>query len=166
LYFGNTRFGDLKIPFKCVATDIDNGEEVVIDEGRVWEGIRASVSLPVMLAVARWKDRYLVDGALVNPVPVKTLRDMGADIVIAVNVIPYIHAKEEESEPNIFEVILQTLHIVGFHAIHSSTEGADVLIEPDVGNISLTDLHKVDESIKRGEEAAEKAVPELKQLLR
>lgn len=165
-FYGNTRFSDLKIPFTCVATDIDSGEEVVIDEGVLWEAIRASISLPVILAVAKWKNRFLVDGALVKPVPVDILERMGADIAIAVNVIPEKHTKEEVSEPNIFEVITQTLHIVGFHAINTGIGGADVLIEPDTSDISFTDLHKVEESVQVGEEAAEKALPEIKKLLR
>ncbi|MFC1900678.1 patatin-like phospholipase family protein [Chloroflexota bacterium] len=164
-FYGDMKFVDLKIPFTCVATDIDSGDEVVINEGILWQAIRASISLPVILAVAKWKDRYLVDGALVNPVPVDILKEMGADIVIAVNVIPEKHAKEQVSEPSIFEVVMQTLHIVGFHAINTSIEGADVLIEPDMGSISFTDLHKVEESVQLGEEAAEKVLPEIKRLV-
>ncbi|MFC1920760.1 patatin-like phospholipase family protein [Chloroflexota bacterium] len=162
-FYGNAEFKDLKIPFACVATDIDSGEEVLINEGIIWQAIRATISLPVILAVAVWKGRYLVDGALVNPVPVNILQDMGADIIIAVNVIPDRSVKEA-TEPNIFDVIMQTLHIVGYYALHSSVEGADVLIEPNVEHIALTDLHRVDECIEFGKKAAEAAVPEIKRL--
>ena len=85
---GNTRFEEMKLPFACVATDIETGEEIVINQGSVLDAIRASISIPGIFSVTRWKDRYLVDGALVNPVPVDVLIRMGADFVIAVNVIP------------------------------------------------------------------------------
>ncbi|MFC2011896.1 patatin-like phospholipase family protein [Chloroflexota bacterium] len=164
--FGDTEISDLKKPFACVATDIDSGEEVVIDRGRVREALRASISVPVALAVAKWQGRYLVDGNLVNPVPVSLLRAMGADFVIAVNVIPYRGAAADETtEPNIFHVIMHTLNIVGYHAVKSSLAGADVVIEPEVDRIGLTDFHRVDELVSTGERAARAAVPEIKRHL-
>jgi len=63
---GDIGFGDLRIPFACVATDVETGEEVVINQGSVLEGVRASISIPVIFTVVRWKGRYLVDGGLVN----------------------------------------------------------------------------------------------------
>ena len=161
LIFGDTEFGDLKIPFACVATDIDSGEEVVINQGPVWEGVRASISMPVILAVAKWEDRYLVDGVLVNPVPVSILTAMGADFIIAVNVIPDRSVKET-SEPNIFGVIMQTLHIVGYHAVKSSLARADLVIEPRIEHIALTDFHRVDECARQGELATQEVIPEIK----
>jgi NTE family protein len=162
-YFGDTEFKDLKIPFACVATDIDSGEEVVIDQGSVRQAIRATISLPVILAVAKWKNRYLVDGFLVNPVPVNLAKEMGADITIAVNVIPDRSVKDA-TEPNIFDVIMQTLHIVGFSAVKSSVAGADVLIEPKIENIALTDFHRVGECVELGEQATRKAMPKIRKL--
>ena len=85
---GDIQFSDLKIPFACVATDIHTCEEIVIKDGSVLEGIRASISIPAIFTVAKWRGRYLVDGSLANPVPVNVLREMGADFIIAVNVIP------------------------------------------------------------------------------
>jgi len=140
---GEIEFRDLKIPFACVATDIMTGEEVVIKQGLVWEGVRASVSIPVILRVAKWRGRYLVDGALVNPVPVNVLKGMGADFIIAVNVIPNIvkrarKGNEEQlggKELNIFSVIMQTIYIAGYQAVRSSLVGADIIIEPEVTHI-------------------------------
>lgn len=88
-YFeGDVQFDQLKLPFACVATDVETGEEIVFDQGSVLDAIRASISIPGVFSVARWKGRHLVDGALVNPIPVDVLLRMGADFVIAVNVIP------------------------------------------------------------------------------
>ena len=85
---GNINFSDLKIPFACVATDIDTGEEVVIDSGSVPEALRASISIPGIFTVVKQEGRYVVDGGLTTPVPVDVVRRMGADFIIAVNVNP------------------------------------------------------------------------------
>ena len=163
-FYGDSEFKDCVIPFKCVATDIDSGKEVVIDEGLLWEAVRASISLPVILAVASWKDKFLVDGALINPVPVNLLKQMGADIVIAVNVIPD-RSIRDATEPNIFDVVMQTLHIVGYYAVRESLQEADVVLAPEVENFALTDFHRVDECVEKGVISTEAALPRIRQLL-
>jgi len=172
---GDIGFGDLRIPFACVATDIETGEEVVINQGSVLEGVRASISIPVIFTVVKWKDRYLVDGGLVNQVPVSVLEKMGADFIIAVNVIPDISDRvrprgkegvEGFKEPNIFNVIMQTIHIAAYQAVKSSLVGADVIIEPQVASIGHFDFHRAPECILQGELAAQASVPEIKRKLR
>jgi len=79
------RIEELRLPFGAVATDLDTGEEVVIREGDIIEAVRASFSIPGILTPVRRNGRVLVDGGLVNPVPVSVLREMGADFVIAVD---------------------------------------------------------------------------------
>ena len=171
---GDLKLEDLRMPFTCVATDIVTGEEVVIRKGLVWKGVRASVSVPVILTVARWEGRYLVDGALVNPVPVSVLKEMGANYVIAVNVTPdvreRIHRVSEErletKEPNIFNVLMQTVYIAGCQAVRSSLVGADVIIEPLVTHIGWGDFHRVQECILQGELATQSSIPEIKRQLK
>jgi len=88
-YFGrDVQFDELRLPFTCIAADIETGEEVLINHGSVLEAIRASISIPGVFSLVRRNGRYLVDGALVNPIPVDVLMRMGADFIIAVNVIP------------------------------------------------------------------------------
>ena len=84
---GDVKFEDLEIPLAVVAADVQNMEEVVISKGPVVEAVRASISMPVMFPPAKWGKRYLIDGGVVNPLPVHVVRDMGAKIVIAVNVL-------------------------------------------------------------------------------
>jgi len=81
-------FSQLKIPFACVATDLITGEQIVLQDGSLLDAIRASISIPTVFTPVKVKGRYLVDGGLVNVVPVSVCRDMGADFVIGVNVIP------------------------------------------------------------------------------
>ena len=106
-----TRFEDLHIPFSCIAVDIDNGEEVVIQDGKVWEAVRASSSIPVFFNVVKMRGRNLVDGGLMNPVPTKTVRDMGADFIISVNVLPY-KATDDTREPSIFSIMMKAFYIL------------------------------------------------------
>lgn len=81
-----TNIEDMSVPFRAVAADVLTGEEIVIDRGDVVDAVRASISIPGMFTPVRYGDRLLVDGGVVNPVPVTALADMGADVTIAVNI--------------------------------------------------------------------------------
>jgi NTE family protein len=85
---GDLTFQQLQYAFSCVATDIINGEQVVLKEGSLIEAVRASISLPGIFTPVSISGRFLVDGGLINTVPVSICRDMGADYVVGVNVIP------------------------------------------------------------------------------
>lgn len=85
---GEVRIEELPIPFAAVATDLDTGEAVVLREGPLVQAIRASGSVPGLFQPVRWQGRLLVDGGLVAPIPVKACRDLGAAIVVAVDITP------------------------------------------------------------------------------
>ena len=171
---GNIDFKDLKLPFACVATDINSGEEVVIRQGLVWEGVMASGSIPVILPVFKWQGRYLVDGSSVTPVPVSLLKRMGADFIIAVNVIPDVDSRvelaneghTEAKAPNIFSVIMQIINIPIYRVVEYSLSGADVVIEPQVASIGHFDFHRTQECILQGELATQASVLEIKRQLK
>jgi NTE family protein len=171
---GDIDFSDLRIPFACVATDINTGEEIVIDKGRVLEALRASISIPGIFTVVKREGRHLVDGGLTTPVPVNVVRRMGADFVIAVNVNPDVSARMGKSgrervkahkDPNIFQVMVQSIYITTYSLAQVSLSNADVVIEPDLADIGAGDFHKVSEMITRGQSAARKAMPEIKKKL-
>jgi NTE family protein len=168
---GNLDFSELKLPFACVATDIDTGEEIIIKEGPVVKALRASISIPAVFTVAEREGRYLVDGGLTTPVPVKVVKDMGADFVIAVNVTPQVVERNikmsekrarKPKEPGIFYIITQSIYITTYALAQGNLEQADVVIEPEVGVISAGDFTKISDLIRLGEEATEKAIPEIK----
>lgn len=172
---GEVKFGDLKIPLAVVATDIVTGEEVVIKEGSVLEAVRASISIPILFTVVKWKSRYLVDGGLVNPVPVSVLREMGADFIIAVNAIPEItggapqmgkDGTKDRKEPNIFNVIMHTISIGTYALVRSCLEEADVVISPQVAHTGSFDYHRAQELILQGELAAQASIPEIRRRLK
>lgn len=165
---GEVTFSDLRMPFACIAADIETGEEVVIREGLVAKAVRASISIPGIFVPVEGDGRFLVDGGLVNPVPVSTLREMGADFVIAVNVIPdpgeRVRQQGEEEEPrslNIFGILMQTIHVASCRVVRASLKGADIVIEPDVGHIGAADFHRAEECISEGLQAAERTLSAL-----
>ncbi|MDB6063225.1 MAG: hypothetical protein JWM78_3328 [Verrucomicrobiaceae bacterium] len=83
--FGNPNIEDLPVSFATVATDFYAGKETWLERGLLWDAVRASIAIPGLITPVAWRGRWLVDGALVNPVPVSVCRALGADIVIAVN---------------------------------------------------------------------------------
>jgi NTE family protein len=174
-YFGgNIKFKDLRIPYACVATDIDTGEEVIIDSGSVADALRASISIPGIFTAVKYEGRYLVDGGLTTPVPVRAVRKLGADFVIAVNVNPDVADRMSPASrqraaarkpPNIFQVMLQSVYITSYSLAHSALAAADVVIEPNVGDIGAGEFRRVRELIRRGRLAAQQAIPEIKRRL-
>ena len=172
---GDIKFSDLKVPLACVATDIVTGEEVIIEHGSVLEAIRASISIPAIFTVVKWQGRYLVDGGLVNPVPVDVVKRMGADFIIAVNVIPDVADRanlvDKKSlagfkEPNIIHIIMQSIYIGTYSLVGHSLEGANIVIEPRVAHIGAGDFHHAQECIRQGEVAAQEFIPEIKRKLK
>ncbi len=93
---GDVKFEDLEMPFAVVATDVESMEEVVINEGSVIEAVRASISMPVIFTPVKWGNRFLIDGGIVNPMPVGVVRNMGAEIVIAVNALAITPQRKRE----------------------------------------------------------------------
>jgi len=167
---GDIDFSDLSIPMACVATDIESGEEVVINQGPVLEGVRASISVPVIFTAVKREDRYLVDGGLVNPVPVSTVRKMGADFVIAVNVVPPMGVKsrrksKKTKQPGMFHVMLQSIYIASYAVVKTDLEKADIVIEPQLPNIGFGDFHRTRECIEQGELAALTSIADIKKRL-
>lgn len=171
---GDIKFSELKIPLACVATDVATGEEVVIKQGSVLEGIRASISVPAIFTIVKWKGRYLIDGGLVNPVPVSVVRGMGADFIIAVNVMPNISAKAYQGKegakkikkPNFFSVIMQSMYIGTYSLVRSCLEDANIVIEPQVAQIGYGDFHRAKECILQGEQAVQDSILEIKRRLK
>ena len=150
-FFGEKKFSDLKIPMAVVACDIENGEEIVFAEGPLAEAVRASCSYPGIFAPQRIKGRLLVDGGIINTVPVSVARQMGADIVIAVDVGFCVQVGEIKS---VFGVILQAFQITGDALNRYQTMQADVVIRPDLGAINQLDFESAKIAIQKGELAA------------
>lgn len=157
-----TTFEELAIPFRAVACDINRGEPVVLGTGDVVEAICASSALPGLFTPIQHGDRLLVDGGVVNNLPLDVVRDMGADYVIGVDVVPRYTQGEPPS--NLAEVWQRTFFLLSSNAAPPRAL-ADYLITPDVGGFLFSDFRNVDALIERGREAAEAALPELRAAL-
>ncbi|KTB49340.1 patatin-like phospholipase family protein [Dehalogenimonas alkenigignens] len=165
---GEVDFSSLEIPFVCLATDIGDGREIVIDQGEVWRGVMASCSIPILLPPVKKANRYLVDGGLVSPIPARILRDLGADVVIGVSVsskgqedVDWGNRRDGSKGPNLFDIAFQTMNLIGFQASKNCLPVADIVIEPNVDHIGWADFHRVDECILEGERAARNSMKQI-----
>ena len=156
-------FSDLEIPFAVVATDVEKGENVVIDSGAVAEGLRASMSVPGVFVPYELNGRLLVDGAVLNRVPTAEVRNLGADIVIGVEVSPIDFQSRQVN--NIFDVIINSIDIMQHELAQSKRIGADLLIEPKLEGVGPTELERSQECIDLGYQAAQEKVAEIKELI-
>lgn len=159
---GERGFSDLKIPMAIVATDIEKGEEVVFTEGLLADAIRVSCSYPGIFVPQRIDDRLLVDGGIINTVPVSVARRMGADIVIAVDVGFCIKVGKIKS---IFGVILQAFQIIGEELNRYQSMRADIIIKPDLGAVNQLDFASAEIAIQKGEIATLEKLKEIKKKL-
>jgi len=170
---GDARFEELDIPLSCIATDIITGYEVVINEGSVLEAVRASISIPVIFSVVKREKRYLVDGGLVNQVPVSTVKNMGADFTIAVNVTPWKSERanyltenmKEIKEPNLFQVMIQTIYLGSYSTARLGLDQADIVIHPNLAHIGPAEFGRAGECILQGELAAVDSLASIKKHL-
>lgn len=159
----NKTFAELSKPFAVVATDLGRGEKVVIREGPVGRAVRASASIPGVFCPVEYLGRTLVDGAVVERVPVSTARELGADVVIAVDVGIYLDGNKVH---HILDVIAQSLDIMQRDLCRFSTDQADLVIYPQMREIQPGQFHKAAEAMLAGEDAARAMLPQILELLR
>lgn len=155
-------FEDLALPTAVVATDLLTGEEVVLASGSIADGVRASLSIPGIFVPVELDGRLLVDGALVNRVPSDVCRKLGAQFVIAVDVgWPPLHGRVR----HLPDVIFRTIDILGRQVSVEKQLSADLLLQPALGNVTVTQLNRADEIIEKGREAARECLAGLKSSL-
>lgn len=166
------RFEDLSIPFFCVATDINTGEEIVFDSGSLADAIRASLSIPFLANPWHVNQRYFIDGAFVDPIPAKLLREKGADIIVASSVIqpltpnePTLPAQTRQKMPNFLQIITNIQNIVENQLVNSQLGAVDVMIHTKVQVEHALDFSKAREIIAAGETAARAQIPTIRACL-
>ncbi len=155
-------FSQLKIPFAAVATDLYSGDKVVLDSGDVVKAMLASASVPGIYTPVKIDGHTLVDGGLVENLPVPTARELGARHIIAVDVH---HPLLKENIRTPFDVIRQAIYISQDVQTRDMLQGADVLIRPDLQGLSYTKFSAVDKGIEVGAKAAREKLPEIRALL-
>ena len=153
----NIDFARLPIPFRAVATDLSRGTPVTLGNGSLPRAMRASMAVPGLFAPFRIGDRTLVDGGLVANLPVQTARDMGADVIIAVNIAtPLQEADRLQSPTAVAQQMVGILIQQNVQSQKALLGRADVLIEPELPGMSFTDFARGKDGINAGWDAAQR----------
>jgi NTE family protein len=168
--FGHKAFAELSTPLYIVATDITASQEVIFDEGSVAEAVRASIGIPGVFVPWKWRNRYLVDGGIVNPVPVSVLIDRGADLIIASSVV---RPPDEGNAalpanprlPNFVELMTTMMGAMESEILKIRLPQVNAFIHPNVEAYTALDYGKAKELIEIGEEAARLELPMIKEQL-
>jgi NTE family protein len=184
---GDRTFEDLMIPLGLTAVDMKTGQEVVIKRGRVVDAILASMALPGIFPPREWEGHYLVDGGLLDPVPIEPARSLAPELpVVAVVLSPVEYQMTDADNPPAYLTkspllrqiarlrVTQAFNIfvystdIGHRYIAEmrlKLEKPDVIIRPDLADIGLLDRVDIVDLAQRGESAAREALPELRQAL-
>ncbi|WP_163101394.1 patatin-like phospholipase family protein [Peribacillus alkalitolerans] len=153
IFTKNKRLEDLDIPLWIVTTDIKTGEKVIFSEGPIAEAVRASISIPGIFVPEKINNRLLVDGGVVDRVPVSVVKEMGADIIIGVDVA---HVKQDMEITSIYDVIMQSLDILQMELVEQKKIASDIMIRPRVEKYNSKAFTNIDEIISIGEDEARK----------
>ncbi|MBM7581915.1 NTE family protein [Caldicoprobacter guelmensis] len=155
-------FKELNIPLTVTAVDLKTCRLIELNEGKVYKAVRASISIPGIFTPVEHGDYILVDGGLLARVPVDTVKRMGADVVIGVDV----GFRGQHRPPlNIMEVIIQSFEVVELEVLKSNVEKGDVIIYPDVQDVHPFYFDKVDECVQKGRQATLEVLGRIKDLI-
>jgi NTE family protein len=162
-YLPVRRFDRLRRPFGVVASDLTHLNEVHIYEGALIPAIRASVAVPGFLEPVQFGDMQLVDGGLLNPVPVSLARKLGADIVIGVDLNAHVEVRSADSMTGIFN---RTIEVMMNRIRLNNREffPADYWIEPQLSDYTFFDFHRTQDAIEQGRALAAEHAPAIRKL--
>ena len=153
---------DLPIPYACLSQDLTTGEAVLLDHGNLVDAMRASMAIPWVFTPIEIDDHLLTDGGTVRNMPAQDAGEMGADIVIGVDIGPTALGKEDLK--TMFAVLRQTATLKLRKETEEQYGYCDVLLVPDLEDITVADFGKAGEIIELGEQAAREILPELEAL--
>jgi NTE family protein len=153
---GDVDFSQAHMPLAMIAVDISTGEKVILDEGKVADAVMASTCIPGVFTPIEIEKRMLVDGGLLEIVPVSPFKYMEVETVIAVDLLSGRHTSRKPH--NLIDLMLNSFYIALRNASQQYTEEADILIAPDLVGFNPVDTHQVPALIERGYEAAQAAI--------
>lgn len=155
-------FNNLPIPFFCIATNIETGESVVMDKGRLAESVTASGALPTLFQPVNIDETIYLDGGITNNFPVEELRAKGMDIIIGVDVQDAL--KDRTSLKSAPEILVQINNFRTINAMKSKAPLTDIYIKPDITNFSVISFDEGRDIIANGEAAARVNIEQLKEV--
>ena len=161
-YGNNTDFDNLPIPFRAVATDLVSAETVVLESGSLAQALRATMAIPGVFAPVELNGRILADGGILNNIPTDVAKEMGADIVLVVNIETQLG--DRSSLQDLVSILGQTFYVATVENSRRSLRQADIIVAPDLKNYSTFDFGAGSEIVKLGYEGAEQKVSLLKSL--
>ena len=153
---------DMKMPLGIVATDLRTGDGILFRRGDVATAVRASSAVPSVFEPVQIAGKDYVDGGLVSPVPVRYARQMGADLVLAIDISS---RPEDAKTTDMLKVLLQTFSIMGKSISQLELAQADVVVRPALPDIGSTEFSARKKSIEAGRAAMKQAMPQLRALL-
>ncbi|MBC3845471.1 patatin-like phospholipase family protein [Winogradskyella echinorum] len=152
-------FDKLPIPFFCIATDIETGESIIMDKGKLAEAVTASGALPSLFQPVIIDDKILIDGGVTNNFPVEELRAKGMDIIIGIDVQDDL--KDKESLISALDILSQINNYRTINAMKNKIPLTDIYIKPDITNFSVISFNEGGDIIANGEAAARANMPKL-----
>lgn len=159
----DVKIESLKVKFSAIATDLISGEEINFTRGSLREAIKASSAIPGIFPPVKYHNYFLVDGSASESVPAGKVRELGADRVLAVDVMRPIKAVKQPQ--NVVDILYRTEDITSHHLSILRLREADLIIRPKVKHLSWADFEKINEIIYTGEKAAEENIPAIKKLV-
>ena len=156
---GGRTIEQLKLPLGIVATDLDSGAPILFQRGDTGSAVRASSAVPAVFQPVRIGNREYVDGGLVSPVPVRFARQMGAELVVAVDISS---PPEGNATGDVMKMLLQTFAIMGRSINTFELREADVVMRPALNGVGSADFTARRRAIQAGREAALAVLPQLK----
>lgn len=163
ILLGDSTFDQLQIPFAAVAVDIRTGREVLLNSGDVATAVSASSAVPALFTPVRIEDMVLVDGGLLNNMPADVCRDMGAEIVVGID-LNHLRGQGSSSD-KLKDTLLATWAITAKNAMYKGELNSDVIITPELTPYKNTRLDNIDEMFEEGYRAAMEKIEEIKELI-
>ncbi len=154
-------FEELELNLAVVATNLENGRQVVFTEGKIAPAVRASISIPGVFCPFQYQGMTLVDGAVIERLPLGVAKSLGAEFIIGVDV----KSSREAKVKTVFDVIMQSIEIMEEEIFRRMVIDAQVLIQPEVSHIGSFKFDMAEEAVRLGREAAAKVLPKLKKAL-
>src|SRR5690606_35885168 len=148
-----TDFSKLPIPFLCVATDAETGEEILLNKGNLARAIVASGAFPSLFSPVLIDGRYLIDGGIVNNYPIERVKEMGADIIIGIDVQTDLMDREQLTSAT--KMIMQIINFQMLQTMNNKKQATDIYIRPDITNFNVVSFGDGTKIVQNGIMAAE-----------
>lgn len=165
-FLPNVNIGNLDTKFACVSCDLLSEKAVILDKGSLRDAVRATLSIPGFFVPFKYKDKLLIDGGVVNNMPIDIAKQMGAEAIIAVDVLKY--CKLKKAPKNAIDTLVASINILTKANQDHALTSSDIVIEPDISGFTQMSFGKKNalKLIQIGEKATEKRIKEILEIIK